>query len=114
VVAGPVTHQHDVVVAVDQARDRDTAAQVDRPRVALETSPGSALVVADVDDLPVLDGHRAGHPVAGVHRVDAAVVQHEIGPERAFLVVLVGKGGRTRCEGRRGAGCPAEQHVAPR
>ena len=87
VVTGPVAHQHDVVVAVDDAGDRGPPAQVDQPRLVLEPVLGRVDVVAGVHDPALADRDDADHPVAVVHRVDPAVVQDQVGPERALRAV---------------------------
>ena len=73
-VAGPIPHQHDVVVVVDDARHRRAAFQVDHPDAG--SRPGRR--PADGGEASVPDRHRVHDGVAAVHRVDAAVDEDEL------------------------------------
>jgi hypothetical protein len=88
VVAGPVGQAHDVVVRLDHAGDHGAPAEVDHvgARVARDG------VVADGRELAVLHGDRRDDAVGVVHRVDAAVDQHQVGR-------VVGGGGHRRAVG---------------
>jgi hypothetical protein len=68
VIAGPVAHQDDVVVVVDDPRDDGPSLEVDHLDLAVLVD-----VVADTRDDAVPDHELRDHAVLRVHRVDPAV-----------------------------------------
>ncbi len=74
---GPVAHQDDVVVVVDDARDGGAAAQVDRPGAVGHALLRLAEAVAGVRDAAVVDGQHADDAPAAVHRVDLSIVEDQ-------------------------------------
>jgi hypothetical protein len=100
VVAGPVAHQHQVVVVVDDARDRGAAAQVDQLGMAGQASPCRGEPVAGVADPSIVDGQDLDD--AAGHRVDLAVEQHQVaGRQRGARPGRCGTGHRAHRRHRR-------------
>src|SRR5256885_13418424 len=69
-----VQAEHDVIVVVDNARDRGASCQVDRPDSW--TSRGSGAARGGKATVP--DRHRVRDGVVAVHRVDPAVDEDEL------------------------------------
>ena len=78
VVPGPVAHQHEVVVAVDQPRHRHPPVQVDDLRLPGELALRGGEAVADVGHETAADREHAGDGAVAVHGVDAAVAEDQV------------------------------------
>ncbi len=116
VMAGPVPHQDDVVVVVDDPGDDGAPLEVDRLGVPAVAATVPAL--ADGGEPAVLDEHGRDHPVAAVHRVDAAVDEADAfaRPSPTPTAVAAAVGGRGGTDTSDGDGCPDDcttaQYVA--
>ncbi len=103
VVAGAQAEQHDVVVVVDDARDRRAPAEVDRPRAL-----GRRRLAADRREALADDVHGRDDGIVVVHRMNAAVDQQQIGFGADRLRLHAGGRAASERGGEQGAE-PAEQ-----
>ena len=121
VEAGPVAHQHDVVVVVDDPRHHRAAAQVDDLRVGPVAPPRR---VADLGEAPVRDRYGRDDRVLVVHRVYLAVDEHRVRrvvrrqPAAFFIGIFFLARGALQDRAARRGGCralhePAAREAAP-
>jgi hypothetical protein len=75
-MAGPVVEADHMAMRLDDAGKDGLAAEIDR---ALGARGHRCRLCADGDETAVADRDRVGDRVGGVHGMDAAVGQHEIG-----------------------------------
>jgi hypothetical protein len=72
-VAGPIPHEHNVIVIVDDARYRRASLQINGADSRRTSQSGSA----DGQEMAVSNRYRLRNGVVAIHRVNSAVDQHE-------------------------------------
>src|SRR5262245_49193446 len=72
-VAGPIPHEHNVIVIVDDARYRRASLQIN----GADSRPTSRGGTADGPEPAVSNRYRLHNGVVAIHRVNSAVDQHE-------------------------------------
>src|SRR5262249_1943237 len=72
-VAGPIPHEHNVIVIVDDARYRRASLQIN----GADSRPTSRRSSTDRQELAVSNPYRLHNGVVAIHRVNSAVGQDE-------------------------------------